>query len=89
VSVTIQAIRDAVWQLNEEKALTWSNRPREGLDPLAMLQRASSRAEGHREKFGAGEYFLTELVMGAGWPSLRRADQAASALTVEDRQGPW
>ena len=90
VSVTIQAIRDAVWQLNEEKALDLVKQGlAEGLDPLAMLQQgviAGLRVIG--EKFGAGEYFLTELVMGG-----RLAEPCVELikrhlpLTVEDRQG--
>lgn len=66
MSVTIQEIYDAVWQLKKSKALDLvKNGLAEGLDPVDMLQKgviAGLRVVG--DKFGAKEYFLAELVMG-------------------------
>lgn len=66
MSVTIQEIYDAVWQLKKGKALELVTQGlQEGLDPVEMLQQgviAGLRVVG--EKFGAKEYFLAELVMG-------------------------
>jgi 5-methyltetrahydrofolate--homocysteine methyltransferase len=90
VSVTIQEIRDAVWELNEEKALALvAQGLAEGLDPLAMLRQGIIAGLGViGDKFGAGEYFLTELVMGG-----RLAEPCIELirrhlpLTVEGRHG--
>jgi methanogenic corrinoid protein MtbC1 len=66
MSVTIQEIYDAVWQLKKNKAIELvKNGIAEGLDPVEMLQKgviAGLRVVG--DKFGAKEYFLAELVMG-------------------------
>jgi len=66
MSVTIQEIYDAVWQLKKSKALELVKAGlAEGLDPVQMLQKgviAGLRVVG--DKFGAKEYFLAELVMG-------------------------
>jgi len=66
MSVTIQEIYDAVWQLKKKKAFELVETGlAEGLDPVEMLQKgviAGLRVVG--DKFGAKEYFLAELVMG-------------------------
>ncbi|MBI4514898.1 MAG: cobalamin B12-binding domain-containing protein [Deltaproteobacteria bacterium] len=66
MSVTIQEIYDAVWQLKKSKAFELVTRGLQaGLDPVEMLQKgviAGLRVVG--DKFGAKEYFLAELVMG-------------------------
>lgn len=64
--VTVEAIKEAVWKLEKQKAYDLVQRGlAEGLDPVAMLQGgviAGLQVVG--EKFGAREYFLAELVMG-------------------------
>ena len=64
--VSVEAIREAVWKLEKQKAYDLVQRGlAEGLDPVAMLQGgviAGLQVVG--EKFGAREYFLAELVMG-------------------------
>lgn len=66
MSVTVQDIYDAVWQLKKGQALELVKQAlAEGLDPVAVLQQgviAGLRVVG--DKFGAKEYFLAELVMG-------------------------
>ena len=66
MAVTIQEIRDAVWQLKKARALELVKEAiAAGLDPVEVLQKgviAGLRVVG--DKFGAKEYFLAELVMG-------------------------
>ena len=66
MGVTIEEIRDAVWQLKKAKALELVKQAiADGLDPVEVLQQgviAGLRVVG--DKFGAKEYFLAELVMG-------------------------
>jgi len=66
MSVTIQEICDAVWQLKKKKAFELVEAGlAEGLDPVDMLQKGvigGLRVVG--DKFGVKEYFLAELVMG-------------------------
>ncbi|MBW2232857.1 MAG: cobalamin-dependent protein [Deltaproteobacteria bacterium] len=65
MSVTIEAIKEAVWTLKKQKAFDLVQQGLdEGLDPVAMLKQGV--IQGLQEvgrKFGAGEYFLAELVM--------------------------
>jgi methanogenic corrinoid protein MtbC1 len=65
MSVTVEAIKDAVWKLQKQKAHDLVQQGlEEGLDPVAMLKGgviAGLQIVG--AKFGAGEYFLAELVM--------------------------
>jgi 5-methyltetrahydrofolate--homocysteine methyltransferase len=64
--MSIEEIKRAVWELKKDKAIELVKRGlEEGLDPVEMLQQgviAGLQVVG--EKFGAGEYFLAELVMG-------------------------
>lgn len=66
MGVTIEEIKDAVWQLKKAKALELVQQAlADGLDPVEVLQKgviAGLRVIG--DKFGAKEYFLAELVMG-------------------------
>lgn len=66
MGVTIEEIKDAVWQLKKAKALELVQQAiADGLDPVEVLQKgviAGLRVVG--DKFGAKEYFLAELVMG-------------------------
>lgn len=63
--VTPQEIFDAVWKLQKKKAYDLVQQGlAEGVDPVAMLKQgviAGLQEVGRR--FGAGEYFLAELVM--------------------------
>ncbi len=65
MSVTVEAIKEAVWKLQKQKAHDLVQQGlEEGLDPVAMLKGgviAGLQTVG--AKFGAGEYFLAELVM--------------------------
>jgi 5-methyltetrahydrofolate--homocysteine methyltransferase len=65
MSVTVEAIKEAVWKLQKQKAHDLVQQGlEEGLDPVAMLKGgviAGLQIVG--AKFGAGEYFLAELVM--------------------------
>lgn len=65
MSVTIEEIREAVWTLKKQQAYDLVEQGlEEGLDPVAMLKQgviAGLQEVGAR--FGAGEYFLAELVM--------------------------
>ena len=65
MAVSIEEIKDAVWKLQKQKAHDLVQQGLEqGLDPVAMLKQgviAGLQTVG--EKFGAGEYFLAELVM--------------------------
>jgi len=62
---SIEAIREAVWKLKKKEAIALVTEGlAEGLDPTAMLKEgviAGLQEVGR--KFGAGEYFLAELVM--------------------------
>ncbi len=66
MSVTVEQIKDAVWQLHKEQAIELVKQGlEEGLDPVDMLQNGVIRGlQIVGEKFGAKEYFLAELVMG-------------------------
>jgi len=65
MSVTVEEIKEAVWTLKKQKAFDLVQQGlEEGLDPVAMLK--AGVIAGLQEvgaKFGAGEYFLAELVM--------------------------
>jgi 5-methyltetrahydrofolate--homocysteine methyltransferase len=65
MSVSVEAIKEAVWKLQKQKAYDLVQQGlEEGLDPVAMLK--GGVIAGLQEvgaKFGAGEYFLAELVM--------------------------
>jgi 5-methyltetrahydrofolate--homocysteine methyltransferase len=65
MSVSVEAIKEAVWKLQRQKAHDLVKQGlEEGLDPVAMLKGgviAGLQTVG--AKFGAGEYFLAELVM--------------------------
>jgi 5-methyltetrahydrofolate--homocysteine methyltransferase len=65
MSVTVEEIKESVWKLQKQKAFDLVQQGlEEGLDPVAMLKGgviAGLQVVG--EKFGAGEYFLAELVM--------------------------
>ena len=65
MSVSVEAIKEAVWKLQKQKAHDLVQQGlEEGLDPVAMLKGgviAGLQTVG--AKFGAGEYFLAELVM--------------------------
>ena len=65
MSVSIEEIKQAVWKLQKQKAHDLVQQGiEEGLDPVAMLKGgviAGLQTVG--AKFGAGEYFLAELVM--------------------------
>ncbi len=65
MSVSVEAIKEAVWKLQKQKAHDLVQQGLEqGLDPVAMLKGgviAGLQTVG--AKFGAGEYFLAELVM--------------------------
>jgi 5-methyltetrahydrofolate--homocysteine methyltransferase len=65
MSVSIEDIKEAVWKLQKQKAYDLVQQGLEqGLDPVAMLKSgviAGLQTVG--AKFGAGEYFLAELVM--------------------------
>jgi 5-methyltetrahydrofolate--homocysteine methyltransferase len=65
MSVSVEEIKEAVWKLQKQKAHDLVQQGlEEGLDPVAMLK--SGVIAGLQEvgaKFGAGEYFLAELVM--------------------------
>ena len=80
MSVTIEDIKDAVWQLKKAKALELVKQAiADGLDPVEVLQKgviAGLRVVG--DKFGAKEYFLAELVMGGkvADPSKRKGAEA-------------
>jgi 5-methyltetrahydrofolate--homocysteine methyltransferase len=67
MSVSVEEIKEAVWKLQKQKANDLVRKGlEEGLDPVAMLKRGV--IEGLQtvgDKFGAGEYFLAELVMSA------------------------
>ena len=66
MGVTVEEIKQTVWQLKKAKAIDLVKQGlAEGLDPVDMLQNgviAGLRIVG--DKFGAKEYFLAELVMG-------------------------
>jgi methanogenic corrinoid protein MtbC1 len=63
MSVTIQEVNDAVWQLKKAKALELVKHAiADGRDPVKVLQKggiAGPRVVG--DKFGAKKYFLAEL----------------------------
>jgi 5-methyltetrahydrofolate--homocysteine methyltransferase len=65
MSVSVEAIKEAVWKLQKQKAHDLVQQGlEEGLDPVAMLKGgviAGLQTVG--AKFGAGQYFLAELVM--------------------------
>jgi len=65
MAVTVEEIKEAVWKLQKKKAYDLVQQGlEEGLDPVAMLKGgviAGLQTVG--AKFGAGEYFLAELVM--------------------------
>ncbi len=64
--MSIEEIKQAVWQLKKDQALNLVKQAlEEGLDPVEILQKgviAGLQVVG--QKFGAKEYFLAELVMG-------------------------
>jgi 5-methyltetrahydrofolate--homocysteine methyltransferase len=65
MSVTVEDVREAVWTLKKQKAFDLVQQAiEEGVDPVAILKEgviAGLQEVGRR--FGAGEYFLAELVM--------------------------
>jgi methanogenic corrinoid protein MtbC1 len=65
MSVTVEAIKEAVWKLQKQKAHDLVQQGlEEGLDPVAMLKGGViTGLQIVGAKFGAGEYFLAELVM--------------------------
>jgi len=65
MSVTVEEIKEAVWTLKKQKAHDLVQQGlEEGLDPVAMLkQGVIAGLQEVGAKFGAGEYFLAELVM--------------------------
>lgn len=65
MSVTVEEIKEAVWTLKKQKAFDLVKQGiEEGLDPVDMLkQGVIAGLQEVGRKFGAGEYFLAELVM--------------------------